>query len=277
MQFLKEDGCSAEQQLLAPVSPNGLYFNSSAISLVILGVMETEEPIHFPDHQLVHLLDTLLLPLHPRFSSIIVTGDDGEKRWEKVEVNLQDHIKTPVFPEGKSPEFYDQCFQDYLHEISGEKLPETRPLWEVHLVKYPTMNAAGNIIFKIHHAIGDGYSLMAALLSCFMRSDDPSRPLTFPKNRIRRSSAADGRAAFLSRALTSVINTASDLWFSFSKTKFSEDDLSPLRSGDPAVGSRPISVVTLTFSLDDVKAMKDHLGVVRNKLVKSEFHFFYYQ
>ncbi|CAI0449301.1 unnamed protein product [Linum tenue] len=108
---------------------------------------------------------------------------------------------------------------------------------------------------------------MAALLSCFMRSDDPSLPLTFPKNRIRRSSAADGRAAFLSRALTSVINTASDLWFSFSKTNFSEDDLSPLRSGDPAVGSRPISVVTLTFSLDDVKAMKDHLGVTVNDVI----------
>ncbi|CAI0449265.1 unnamed protein product [Linum tenue] len=267
MQFLKEEECCAEQQLLPPVSPNGLFFNSSAVSLVILAVFETEEPISLPSSRVVHLLDTRLLPVHPRFSSIIVTGEDGVKRWEKVEVNVKDHIKTPVFPEGKSPEFYDRCFQDYFHKISGEKFPEGRPLWEFHLVKYPTLNAAGNVIFKIHHAIGDGYSLMAAMISCFTRSDDHSLPLTFPKNRIRRSSAAHGRAAFLSRGLTSAINTASDMWFSFSKTKFSEDDLSPIRSGDPAVGSRPVSVVTMTFPLDDVKEIKGRLGVTVNDVM----------
>ncbi|CAI0449298.1 unnamed protein product [Linum tenue] len=252
---------------LPPVSPNGLYFNSSAVSLVILAVLETEQPIKIPPHQLVSLLDTHLLSLHPRFSSVIVTGRDGEKRWKRVGVNLKDHIKTAVFPQGKSPEYYEGCFNDYLSEISAEQLPVTRPLWEIHLVKYPTPNAAGNVIFKIHHAIGDGYSLMAALLSCFKRSDDPSLPLTLPSHRIRKlSSSSDDRAA-VSRVLAAVLSTASDLWLNFSKTRFLEDDLSPIRSGDPTIGLRPISAATVTFSLDEIKQIKSQLGMTVNDVI----------
>ncbi|CAI0449300.1 unnamed protein product [Linum tenue] len=259
---------------LPPVSPNGLYFNSSAVSLVILAVLETEQPIKIPPHQLVSLLDTHLLSLHPRFSSVIVTGRDGEKRWKRVGVNLKDHIKTAVFPQGKSPEYYEGCFNDYLSEISAEQLPVTRPLWEIHLVKYPTPNAAGNVIFKIHHAIGDGYSLMAALLSCFKRSDDPSLPLTLPSHRIRKlSSSSDdgnvgaGKRAAVSRVLAAVLSTASDLWLNFSKTRFLEDDLSPIRSGDPTIGLRPISAATVTFSLDEIKQIKSQLGMTVNDVI----------
>ncbi|CAI0549660.1 unnamed protein product [Linum tenue] len=252
---------------LPPVSPNGLYFNSSAVSLVILAVLETEQPIKIPPHQLVSFLDTYLLSLHPRFSSVIVTGRDGEKRWKRVGVNLKDHIKTAVFPQGKSPEYYEGCFNDYLSEISAEQLPETQPLWEIHLVKYPTLNAAGNVIFKIHHAIGDGYSLMAALLSCFKRSDDPSLPLTLPSHRIRKLSSSDdgnvvgaGKRAAVSRVLAAVLSTASD-------TRFLEDDLSPIRSGDPTVGLRPISAATMTFSLDEIKQIKSQLGMTVNDVI----------
>ncbi|CAI0549661.1 unnamed protein product [Linum tenue] len=249
---------------LPPVSPNGLYFNSSAVSLVILAVLETEQPIKIPPHQLVSFLDTYLLSLHPRFSSVIVTGRDGEKRWKRVGVNLKDHIKTAVFPQGKSPEYYEGCFNDYLSEISAEQLPETQPLWEIHLVKYPTLNAAGNVIFKIHHAIGDGYSLMAALLSCFKRSDDPSLPLTLPND---GNVVGAGKRAAVSRVLAAVLSTASDLWLNFSKTRFLEDDLSPIRSGDPTVGLRPISAATMTFSLDEIKQIKSQLGMTVNDVI----------
>ncbi|CAI0548689.1 unnamed protein product [Linum tenue] len=257
-----------EEQRRPPVSPFGVYFNSSSISLAVLAVLEIEEPINIPHSRLVFLLDTLLLRVHPRFSSVIVTGKDGEQRWKRVEVNLKDHIKTAVFPENRSPEYYEERFSGYLSEISAELFLGNRPLWEIHFVKYPTTNAAGNVVFKIHHAIGDGYSLMAALLSCFKRSDDPSLPLTFPDIRIRRSGdAGGGKKAAVARALASAFNTVSDLWTSFSKTKLLADDLSPVRSGETGVGFRPISAATMAFSLDQIKQIKSKLGMTVNDVV----------
>ncbi|CAI0548691.1 unnamed protein product, partial [Linum tenue] len=163
-----------------------------------------------------------------------VTGKDGEQRWKRVEVNLKDHIKTAVFPENRSPEYYEERFSGYLSEISAELFLGNRPLWEIHFVKYPT------------------------------RSDDPSLPLTFPDIRIRRSGdAGGGKKAAVARALASAFNTVSDLWTSFSKTKLLADDLSPVRSGETGVGFRPISAATMAFSLDQIKQIKSKLGMVR--------------
>ncbi|CAN0896815.1 Wax ester synthase/diacylglycerol acyltransferase 4 [Linum grandiflorum] len=256
-----------------PLSPLGVYFHSKSMQMSTIAVLEMEEPI--PHSDVVSILNTVLLPVHPRFSSVIETGEDGEQRWKKVEINVKDHIRTAVFPPGKSPEYYDNCFQDYLSNLSAEQFPETRPLWEIHFFKYPTTTAAGNLIFKIHQALGDGYSLMAVLFSCFKRFDDPSLPLTFPNIRIRRQDddVEGGRrmkpAAIFSRTLSAALNTVADMWLSFSKAKVAADDISPIRSGEIGVGYRPISAATMTFSLDQIKEMKNRLGVTVNDIMTS--------
>ncbi|CAN1351391.1 Wax ester synthase/diacylglycerol acyltransferase 6 [Linum perenne] len=246
-----------DQRQLPPVSPFGVYFHSQSIQLSIIAVLEIEQPIQIQISTIVTLLNTLLLPLHPRFSSVIVAGKDGDQHWRKVKTNVADHIRTAVFPPGNSPEYY-----------------EHRPLWEIHFFKYPTTAAAGHVVFKIHHAIGDGYSLMAALLSCFKRSDDPSLPLTFPNVRIRREEGGDvaggrkGKSVVL-RGLSAAVNTVSDMWLSFSKAKVAADDLSPIRSGEIGVGFRPVAAATMTFSLDQIKEIKSRLGVTVNDVVTS--------
>ncbi|KAE8660900.1 hypothetical protein F3Y22_tig00116944pilonHSYRG00067 [Hibiscus syriacus] len=109
-----------------------------------------------------------------------VNDQNGVKQWKKVEVKLEDHVNIPVFPPGLSPESYDSRLRDYLSNITMEQLPHNRPLRNIHIIKYTTSNAAGNLIFKLHHSLRDGHSLMGALLSCFQRADTPSVPLTFP-------------------------------------------------------------------------------------------------
>lgn len=99
-----------------------------------------------------------------------VTNEDGEQRWKRVEVRPEDHVTVPVFAAGMSPEFYDKCLDDYLSKIATEHLPQSRPMWEIHIIKYPTSHAASNVIFKLHHSLGDGFSLMGALLSLFTKS-----------------------------------------------------------------------------------------------------------
>ncbi|KAK4281008.1 hypothetical protein QN277_012556 [Acacia crassicarpa] len=121
-----------EDGVVFPVSPMGQYFNSTVLCIYIIGVLELQLP--FNDSLALPLLQHLFLPINPRFSSIMDKQKSGEKRWKKVQVNLEDHIKIPIFPECKSKESCDKYFADYLSRIAIEKLPENRPLWEVHIV-----------------------------------------------------------------------------------------------------------------------------------------------
>ncbi|XAR55518.1 hypothetical protein NMG60_11035609 [Bertholletia excelsa] len=255
------------EQVLEPVSPTGQYLNSSVLSLCVLAVLETELPVQ--DSNFATLVKDIFLPINPRFSSIMVADKNG-KHWKKVEVNIKDHIRIPRFPEGKSLEFYDKYFEDYLSEIALDQLPQSRPLWEIHIIKYPTSNAAGCFIFKLHHALGDGYSLMGALLSCLQRADDPSIPLTFPaKQSISKEEDMNGSVfKRMSAVLSLALNTVMDFVWSVMKSSFLEDGQTPIRSGDDnGLRFQPITVTTLTFSLGRIKQIKSKLNVTVNDVI----------
>lgn len=248
---------------LEPVSPSGHYFNSSVMSISVIAVLEFEVPIN--DLQIMSLVKDVFLPINPRFSSIMVNDRNDGKQWRKVEVKLEDHVHVPIFPTGKSPELYDEYLDDYLLKIATGQFPQDKPLWEIHKIKYPTSNAAGNVIFKLHHALGDGYSLMGALLSCLQRADNPSLPLTFPSGR-QPSEPKSGHNS-VPPIFFSLVNTISDFAWSILKSSVVEDDRTPIRSGDEGVAFRPIMISTMTFSLDHIKHIKAKLGVTINDVI----------
>ncbi|CAK8540624.1 unnamed protein product [Lathyrus sativus] len=255
-----------EEYIEEPVSPIGQYFNSSSLCLYIIAVLEFEVAID--DLQALALLKDVFLPISPRFSSIMVQEKNEDKRWKKVDVNLKDHMKTPIFSKGKSLEFYDKSFHDYLSTIAIEPLPQGKPLWEIHIVNYPTKTSLGNIIFKLHHALGDGYSLMGALLSCLQRADDPSLPLSFPSLKPSKSDASN--LSFwrkMSWTISSIFNTASDFGWSVLKSSFIDDDKTPIRSGNEGADFQPISITCIAFSVDHIKDIKSKLGVTMNDVV----------
>lgn len=195
---------------------------------------------------------------------------NGEKRWKKVEVKLEDHVKVPIFPSGLPVESYDKYFEEYLSKIAVERFSENKPLWEVHVVKYPTSNAAGNVIFKLHHALGDGYSLMGALLSCLRRADNPSLSLTFPSLAHSKLGSVQSRSMFgyVPQIFYSAFNTMLDFNWGILKSTVLEDDQTPIRSSDDGVlGLKPTTITTLTFSLDQIKSIKTSLDAV-----SLEFH-----
>lgn len=256
-----------EEEWLFPVSPTGQYFNSSVLSICVLAVLDFEHPID--DSLAIPLIRNLFLPINPRFSSIMIIDENGEKQWKKVEVRAEDHIRVPVFPpDSKS---YDECFKDYLSEVAMAPLRQGRPLWEIHIVKYPTSAAAGNVIFKLHHALGDGFSLMGALLSCLQRADDPALPLTFPAFKEPSGGLGSGGKNGLCRALpalvSAAVNTVSDFGWSLMKSSFLEDDRTPIRSGDPGVEFRPVDINTIAFSIDEIKQVKTRLNVTINDVL----------
>ncbi|XP_073156596.1 wax ester synthase/diacylglycerol acyltransferase 4-like [Henckelia pumila] len=250
-----------------PVSPTGEYFTSSVISVSIIGVLESENPID--DSQTMALLRDLFIPINPRFSSIMVKDQKGVKHWKRVEVKLQDHLNIPTFEEGKSPEYYQQCFTQYLSKIAMEQFPQTRPLWEIHIFKYPTIHARGALVFKLHHSLGDGFSLMGALLSCLQRADDPSVPLSFPAL-TRNTEIVKKSSGFLHNLSTiccGTVNTLSDFGWSLLKSTFFKDDKSPIRSGEDGVEFRPITITNLAFSLHQIKQIKSNLLVTLNDVI----------
>ncbi|KAI3877570.1 hypothetical protein MKX03_014185 [Papaver bracteatum] len=251
-----------EDEYLAPSTPTGEYYSSSSLSVSILAVLEFEIPID--DLETMSLLTNLFLPINPRFSSLLVTGMKGEKYWKKVTVNLHDHVRVPLFEEGLPVGCYDEYFQEYLSTIAMERLPQSRPLWEIYLFKYPTSNAAGTLVFKLHHALGDGYSLMGALFSCLQRSDNPSLPLTFPK--IRPDNHMNKKRNGL-EILSLFKNTITDFTWSLWKGNILEDQPSPIRSAKEDVDSRPVSISTVTFSLDQIKEIKAKLGGTINDVM----------
>lgn len=193
-----------------------------------------------------------------------VEDGDGGKHWKRVEVKGEDHIKVPCFPDGLSPESYDHYFNEYISKIAMDPLPQTRPLWEIHIIKYPTSNASGSLVFKLHHALGDGFSLMGALLSCLQRADNPSLPLTFPN--FQKSTKSDNEIksliSVLPQALSGALNTVLDFGWSIMKSSFLEDSETPIRSGIEGVEFRPIDIMTMSFSLDQIKQIKSSLQVV---------------
>ncbi|KAF9663131.1 hypothetical protein SADUNF_Sadunf17G0006500 [Salix dunnii] len=243
-----------DDDALEPVSPTGQYFNSSALNISVLAVLETEVP--FDDSEMMSLIRDVI-------------DENGVKRWKKVEVNLIDHVKVPIFPAKMSPQFYEKYLEDYLSNMSMEQLPQSQPLWEIHIIKYPTSNAAGSIIFKIHHSLGDGYSLMGALLSCLQRADNPSLPLTLPSVQPRADTDGDHGTIFktVPKIFWSLLNTVSDFLGSLMKSSLVDDDLSPIRSGDIGIEFRPVAFTTMTFSLCQIKQIKATLGVTVNDVI----------
>ncbi|KAM3704181.1 hypothetical protein ACJW31_04G156100 [Castanea mollissima] len=236
---------------LEPASPNAQYFNSSVMSVSILGVMQSEVPIEINEARTIPLLNDVFLPINTRFSSILVKDRKGEKQWKRVEVKLDEDVNFPIFPTGLLPTSYDEYLEDYISNIAMEHFPQNKPLWEIHVVKYPTSNAAGTIIFKLHHALGDGYSLMGALLSCLQRADNPSLPLTFPSH--QRSEPESGRESVRGRSML--------------KSTLVEDDRTPIRSGAEGVEYQPIMVSNMVFSMDCIKHIKAKLGVTINDVI----------
>ncbi|WOG91759.1 hypothetical protein DCAR_0311010 [Daucus carota subsp. sativus] len=261
------------EDLLEPVSPTGQYLNSSVLSLSILSVLESETPIHDDHFRYLSILRDDFLPVNSRFSSIMVAEKNGIQKWKKVEVNLDDHVIVPALPRGMSPEFYDEYLLNYLSKLGMDPLPETRPLWEVHLFKYPTRNAAGSIIAKFHHSLGDGYSLLGALLSCLRRLDNPSIPLSFPSLQTSNSSKR-GDYSLITRSVRRIpqvsswiANTVVDFGASLLKSSFVKDVESPIRSLHDGVEYLPMAFTTIEFSMDAIKIIKNKLKMTINDVI----------
>ncbi|KAL1816152.1 hypothetical protein ACET3Z_018726 [Daucus carota] len=250
-----------------PVSPLGQYLNSSVVSLSLYAVLEFQAPV---DDLPTSLIQEVFLPINPRFSCIMIDDKKSVKKWKPVEVNVYDHFFDPQFPEGLSPEEYEECLHSYISKIALEELPQSKPLWQIHKFRYPTRNGAGCLIFRFHHALGDGYSLMGALLSCLQRADDPSLPLTLPSRQSSSTKAKKPNVSLLKSAAQfsyTVMTSLLDFGRAMLKSSILEDDYTPIRSSSKGVEFRPLAITTMAFRLDHIKKITTNLKVTINDVM----------
>ncbi|PIA62558.1 hypothetical protein AQUCO_00200519v1 [Aquilegia coerulea] len=256
-----------EDTLMIPLSPASQSFNSPVISFTILSVMELETLLD--EFETADIIRNLFLPLNARFSSIIHIDEKGVACWKKVDVRVEDHIVVPIFSKGLSTTQYDENLKEYLAKIASEPLSSSRPLWEIHVVKYPTLYGAGSVVFKISHALGDGYSLISVLFSVFGRADDPSLPLTLPEMSMRVNGGKKSLWSYVSKC----INTISDITSSALKGTISKDSKSVIRSGEPNVELEPIAITSISISLEHLKQIKSKVGGSINDVITGVIYY----
>jgi diacylglycerol O-acyltransferase len=117
------------------------------LSFYILSALHLESSL-FAD-EVAKKLDERLLPRYPRWRSAISEGD----AWVDLGsfVKAADHVKD-VF-DAASPE-------EFVAGLMHEKLPLTAPPWRFYLLH---LHGTTCLVAQVHHAIGDGISLVETL------------------------------------------------------------------------------------------------------------------
>ena len=187
-------------------------------------------------------------------------------KWVPTKVNLDDHIIIPeIDPNTPSP---DQFLENYAYNLSKTTIATTKPLWDLHLLNLKTSDAEAVGIFRIHHSLGDGTSLMSLLLACTRKLSDPDAPPTIPVKRIGSGSRSgrDGQCWWVGWVwvvLGLVWNTVMDVVRFVATAVFLKDTVTPIK-GPPGAEFTPRRFVHRTVSLDDMKLIKNAMNMVSN-------------
>ncbi|KAL2226960.1 UNVERIFIED_CONTAM: O-acyltransferase WSD1 [Sesamum indicum] len=160
----------------------------------------------------------------------------------------------------------DEFVEDFTSGLSRIPLDYAKPLWEVHILNVKTSDANSVVIFKIHHSMGDGVSMISLVLACSKKLSDPeSLPVMPSKKQKQKPSGVGGlmKRWFVSVwiILVVIFNTLIDSALFLATILFLEDSKTPIKGGGRVDGA-PKRFVHRIVSLDDVKLVKNAMNVV---------------
>ncbi|KAK8960694.1 O-acyltransferase WSD1 [Platanthera guangdongensis] len=259
-----------------PLSPTARLFLQPNFNCHIIAILGFAKIIA-ADEMKAGLQATLVR--HPRFSSVQVSQNSrkDKPRWVPTKVNLDDHLFYPELGPAAAVSASDHAagdrfVEDYATTLCQTPLDPSRPLWDLHFLSIRTTEAAAGVaIFRIHHSLGDGISLMSLLLACTRKTSDLESLPTLPEARRRPAAAASGVGAwvFLFWLWNFVVyawNSLAGSLLYVASTFFLKDTRTPI-SGSEGVEFRPKRFVHRIVSLDDVKAIKCAMGCTINDVL----------
>ncbi|KAF5759193.1 putative O-acyltransferase, WSD1, O-acyltransferase WSD1 [Helianthus annuus] len=232
-----------------PLSPGGRLFVQPATHQIINSVFGLEQPITLDALRTV--ISSSLLIKHPRFSSLLVTDNHGREHWRKTEIDINRHIIIRSNPVGEGDND-EEVVNEYLADLTvSAPLTTDKPLWEVHL-----LSAHKCLVLRIHHALGDGISLVSLMLTLCRKLDDPEQtptigPLTSSTQKHKNSGT-----------LESILKLVKMVWFTLvyvfefmMRGAWVKDGKTAVRGGE-GVELWPRKLVTAKFSFEDMKTVK---------------------
>lgn len=188
-----------------------------------------------------------------------VRDKQGRERWKKTEVDVDKHLIFPTFDSDHDNDNHDddeEFVNRYLADMAvSTPLDESKPLWEIHLLE-----ARRVCVLRLHHALGDGISLMSLFLACCHRAGDPGkrpappRPAPVPARGVGERLLAAAAAVWWS-VVYIVEFMMRSLWVRDEKTGI---------SGGAGVELWPRKAATASFKLDDMKVVKNAVHGVRD-------------
>jgi hypothetical protein len=158
-------------------------------------------------------------------------------------------------------------------------MDRSRPLWEFHFLDFPTSDAMSTAVFRVHHSLGDGMSLLTLLMSSTRSAADPSRLPAMPAPPARsgdiyarpRPPRSAGVLAFIAWLWSFVVlawHTVVDVTLFVATIAFVRDPHTLFKrdnGGGDGEFPRRKRFVNRSLSLGDVKFLKEALNCVSGK------------
>jgi hypothetical protein len=155
--------------------------------------------------------------------------------------------------------------------LTKTPLDISKPLWEFHLLDIKTSNAESVGIFRIHHSLGDGTSLISLLIAATRKTSDPNALPTVPSTthkKVDDSISSVHNCSIVVKFLLSTLrglrliwNTIVDVLFLVLTILFFKDTQTPLK-GAHGVELNTKRFVYRMVSMDDIKLVKAEMKTV---------------
>ncbi|XP_061354419.1 wax ester synthase/diacylglycerol acyltransferase 3-like isoform X2 [Gastrolobium bilobum] len=231
-----------------PLTPAGRLFLQPEMNQIIHCVIGMKNP---PDIESIksEIKNSSMLK-HPRFTSLMVRDHRGVEHWRPIKIDIDHHLR--IIKQPLSDVDDESAINDYLADLSttdtcsglGLGLSMDKPLWEIHI-----LIAHKCVIFRIHHSLGDGISLMSMLLASCRKVNDPEALPSIPVTTGTR----------IPRNFWNFLVT---VWFCLIfaielilRCLWIRDRKSPM-TGGAGVELWPRKMATATFSLEHMKTVK---------------------
>eukprot|EP01018_Ginkgo_biloba_P037510 Gb_24731 [translate_table: standard] len=251
-----------------PVTPGGRFFLQPEMDTIIHCIIGSKFDVDV-DAIKAQLEATFLR--HPRFSSVAVRDKNGVEHWQQTDVDINKHI---IVRELVPCESEDENFPNkYVADLAvSSPLDRQRPLWEVHILQSKCNARTRCSIFRMHHALGDGISIMSLFLASCRRVDEPGLLPTIPTRPTSKRTYAQKFSAFTYLLMT--WKSILVIWFTFIdvmyfilRSLWLKDSKTPI-SGGVGVELWPRKLSISTFNIDDMHAVKNAVnGTINDVLV----------
>ncbi|KAL2893260.1 O-acyltransferase WSD1 [Bienertia sinuspersici] len=220
-----------DEKKIELLSPSSAAFHKPDFNIHVLAIMGIKNPINVDDGN---------------------SCKGEELKWVRTEVDLDKHIIVPKINPNNT-DSPDKFLENYLYNLNETTLDKSRPLWELHALHLELAeDVKGVVIFRIHHSLGDGTSL----ISLFQNAPNDNNNNNNIKQIFWR------RISALWMIIQLFWNTFRDLLLFIATALFLKDK-SPFEKSTRG-SSGPRRIVYKILSLDDIKMVKNAMNCTIN-------------